>query len=62
LEAAKKIKKMKMSRAVNPVSNSTSRAVISISEGVKNLKVSSVRKDLLLPGHSTRVKNATIDR
>jgi hypothetical protein len=62
LEAAKKIKTIKMGQAVNPFSNSTLPAVISMPEGVKNFKVSSIRKDILLPGHSATEKNATFDR
>jgi hypothetical protein len=62
LEAAQKTKKIKMGRAVNPVSNSTLPAVISMPVGVKNLKVSSIRKDILLPGHSATEKNTTFDR
>jgi len=62
LEAAKKMKKIKMGRAVNPVSNSTLPTVISLPEGAKNLKVSSIRKDILLTGHSATGKNATLDR
>jgi hypothetical protein len=53
---------MKMGQAVNSVSNSTLPAVISMPEGVKNLNVSSIRKDILLPGHSTTEKNANSDR
>jgi hypothetical protein len=62
LEAAKKIKKMKINRAVNPVSYTTSPAVISIPQGVTNFKVSSVKNDVLLTGHSTTEKNTTFDR
>jgi hypothetical protein len=62
LEAAKKMKKIKMGHAVNPVSNSTLPALISMPEGVKNLEVSSVRKDILLPDHSATEKNTTLDR
>jgi hypothetical protein len=62
MEAAKKMRKIRMGHAVNRVSNSTLPAVISMPEGVKNLKVSSVRKDILLPGRSATEKNATFDR
>jgi hypothetical protein len=61
LEAAKKMK-TKMGQAVNHVSNRKLPAVISMPEGVKNLKVSSIRKDILLPGHSATEKNDTFDR
>jgi hypothetical protein len=62
LEAAKKMKKIKMGRAVNRVSSGMLPAVISLPEGVKNLKVSSIRKDILLTSHSAKGKNATLDR
>ena len=62
LEAAKKMKKIKMGRTVHPVSNSTPPAVISMRDGVKNLEVSSIRKDIILPGHSATQKNTTFDR
>ena len=62
LEAAKKMKKMKIGRAVDPVSNCTPPAVISTPESVKNLEVSSITKDILLPGHSATQKNTTFDR
>jgi hypothetical protein len=59
LEAAKNIKTTKMGRTVNPVSNSTLPDVISMSEGAKNLKISSIRKDIPLPGHSATEKILT---
>jgi len=62
LEAAKKMKKIKIGRTVNPVSNSTLPAAIAMPKGVKNLKASSVRKDILLPGRSATEKNANFDR
>jgi hypothetical protein len=56
------MKKIKMGRAVNPVSNNRLPAVISTPEGVENLEVSSVRKDTLLAGHSVTEKNTMIYR
>jgi hypothetical protein len=56
------MKKIKMGHAVNPVSNSTLPAVISMPKSEKNIEFSSVRKDTLLPGHSATEKNGTHDR
>jgi len=56
------MKKIKMGRAVDPVSNCKPPAVISTPEGVKNLTDSSITKVMLLPGHSATQKNATFDR
>jgi len=56
------MKKIKMGRTVNPVSNIILPAAISMPKGVKNLKISSVRKSILLPGRSATEKNTNFDR